>query len=97
MTNRGNSVMKCKDFNKYFNDLRVIDALTNVLTNLYRLVIRRTDLPLDYIRTHMTENVKKYNERQELKILNANYIRKWKKRLCNSQKHLKNQKTMGMN
>lgn len=90
MTNRGNSVNKCKNFNKYFIDLRVIDALTNVLTNLYRLVIRPTDHPLNYIHTDMTENVKKYNERQELKILKANYIRKWKKRLCNSQKHLKN-------
>ncbi|CAI6343234.1 unnamed protein product [Macrosiphum euphorbiae] len=85
MTNRGNSVNKFK----YFNDLRVIDALTNVLTNLYRLVTRQTDLPLDYISTHMTENVKKYNKRQELKILNANYIRKWKKRLCNTQKTFK--------
>lgn len=90
MTNRRNSVKKCKDLNKYFNDLRVIDVLTNVLTNLYRLVIRPTDLPLNYIRTHMKENDKKYNERQERKILNANYIRKWKKRLCNSQKHLEN-------
>jgi len=70
MTNQGNySVNKREDFKKYLNELGVIDALTNVLANLYRLEIRPTD-PLDYIRTHMTEIV---NEREELKILKDNY------------------------
>jgi len=43
----------------------------------------------------MTENVKKNNARQELKILKAIYIRKWKKRLCNSQKHFKELENCG--
>ncbi|KAL5243629.1 hypothetical protein ACI65C_011039 [Semiaphis heraclei] len=69
MTNQENSVNKREDFKKYLSDLGVIDALTNVLANLYRLESRPTD-PLDYIRTHMTEIV---HEREELKILKANY------------------------
>ncbi|XP_022176653.1 C-Myc-binding protein-like [Myzus persicae] len=70
MASQGNSGNnKREDFKKYLNDLGVIDALTNVLANLYRLEIRPTD-PLDYIRTHMTETV---IEREELKMLKANY------------------------
>ncbi|XP_060835543.1 c-Myc-binding protein-like [Rhopalosiphum padi] len=71
MTNQGNHLVnnKREDFRKYLNDFGVVDALTNVLADLYSLEIRPTD-PLDYIRTHMTETVK---EREELKILKANY------------------------
>jgi len=70
MANQGNSGdNKREDFKKYLNDLGVIDALTNILANLYQLEIRPTD-PLDYIRTHMTENV---IEKEELKMLKANY------------------------
>jgi hypothetical protein len=71
MTNQGNHLVnnKREDFRKYLNDFGVVDALTNVLADLYSLEIRPTD-PLDYIRTHMTEIVK---EREELKILKANY------------------------
>jgi len=69
MANSENAVNKREDFKKYLNDLGVIDALTNVLANLYQLETRPTD-PLDYIRTHMTEIV---HEREELKMLKDNY------------------------
>lgn len=71
MANQGNHSVnnKREDFKKYLNEFGVIDALTNVLADLNGLEIRPTD-PLDYIRTHMTEIVK---EREELKILKANY------------------------
>ncbi|XP_015374024.1 PREDICTED: C-Myc-binding protein homolog [Diuraphis noxia] len=69
MANQENSANKREDFKKYLSDLGVIDALTNVLANLYQLETRPTD-PLDYIRTHMTEIVQ---EREELKMLKANY------------------------
>ncbi|KAF0751703.1 c-Myc-binding protein-like [Aphis craccivora] len=71
MANQGNHSVnnKREDFKKYLNEFGVIDALTNVLADLNGLEIRPTD-PLDYIRTHMTEIVK---EKEELKILKANY------------------------
>lgn len=70
MSNQGNSVNnKREDFKKYLNDLGVIEALTNVLANLYKSETRPTD-PLDYIRTHMTETIK---EKEELKMLKENY------------------------
>jgi len=70
MSNQGNLFNnKREDFKKYLNDLGVIEALTNVLANLYRSEVRPTD-PLDYIRTHMTEIVK---EREELKMLKETY------------------------
>ncbi|XP_025192109.1 c-Myc-binding protein-like [Melanaphis sacchari] len=70
MTDQGNYLShKREDFKKYLNEFGVIDALTNVLADLYGLEIRPTN-PLDYIRTHMTKIVK---EREELKILKANY------------------------
>lgn len=70
MPNLGNSMSnKREEFKKYLNELGVIDALTNVLANLYKLEIRPSD-PLDYIRTHMTEIV---SEKEELNILKAHY------------------------
>lgn len=49
-------------FKKKLNESGVIEALTNVLANLYELEIRPTD-PLEYIRTHMTETI---SEKEEL-------------------------------
>ncbi|XP_029348582.1 c-Myc-binding protein homolog [Acyrthosiphon pisum] len=70
MSNQGNSFNnKRENIKKYLNDLGLIEALTNVLANLYRSEPRPTD-PLDYIRTHMTEIVK---EREELKMLKETY------------------------
>lgn len=60
---------KYKEFKKYLNKSGLIEAMTDILANLYELEERPTD-PLDYIRTHMTETIK---EREELEKLKSVY------------------------
>lgn len=67
MSNQADNVFNDKDFMKYLNEFGVIEAVTDVLLNLYELDIKPTD-PLDYIRTHMTETV---YEKEELEALTA--------------------------
>lgn len=59
---------KNKEFKKYLNKSGVIEAITNILANLYELEERPTD-PLDYIRTHMTETIKEREELEKLKSI----------------------------
>lgn len=60
---------KREDFKKYLYESGLFEALTNILVNLYELEIKPKD-PLDYIRTHMTQNI---YEKEELKILKAKH------------------------
>lgn len=82
---------KRENFRKYLNDFNVIETLTNVLTNIYKMEIKPTD-PLDYIRTHMTDTI---HEREELKSLIAKHndivaqIQKTKQENINLAKEIK--------
>lgn len=82
---------KRESFRKYLNDFGVIETLTNVITNIYKLEIKPTD-PLDYIRTHMTDTI---HEKEELKTLRAKHndivtqIQKTKQENINLAKEIK--------
>jgi len=58
-----------EDFKQKLIKLGIINALTNILANLYELEPRPID-PLEYIRTHMTETL---SEKEEVKALKAIY------------------------
>lgn len=62
-------VNKREDFKKYLYESGLFEALTKVLINLYELERKPID-PLDYIRTHMTQNI---YEKEELRIIKAKH------------------------